>query len=176
MTFHTYHIPYNFVCGRAVGYAYYQPRAFYYSTTTGFNTIDDPYLSGLSITNRMRQKRQHIWSYVAGYRDTGASSANCPCATSKGLDAPKFVGHDFFCESGSPTHQPSSGIPPTHSGIEKAATVVASTAAPVVDHGSSRPCRWKLHLTLRFAGASQLRELLVKELALNSLKSMYSNT
>ena len=101
VTFHTYHIPYNFVCGRAVGYGYYKNAAFYYSTTTGFDTIDDPYLSGLSITNRMCQKRQHIWSYVAGYRDTGASSANCPCASGKGRDAPKFVGSDFFCESGS---------------------------------------------------------------------------
>ena len=100
VVFPTHHIPYNFVCGKAVGYAYYSTYAFYYSTTTGFDTIDDPYLSGLSITNRMYKKRQHIWSYVAGYRDTGASSANCPCASDSGLDAPKFVGSDFFCESG----------------------------------------------------------------------------
>ena len=53
-TVYTYHIPYNFVCGRAVGYGYYQNGAFYYSTITGYKTIDDAYLSGLSITNRSK--------------------------------------------------------------------------------------------------------------------------
>ena len=104
--FHTNQVPYNFVCGKAVGYAYYQPFAFHYTTTTGFRTIDEPYLSGLSITNRMRGKRQHIWSYAAGYRDSGASTANCPCATSAGRAAPSFVGSDVYCESGTRTTAP----------------------------------------------------------------------
>ena len=50
--------------------------------------------------------RSAVW--VAGYRDIGAYAANCPCASGKGRDAPKFVGSDFFCESGShatPTKQ-----------------------------------------------------------------------
>ena len=33
-------------------------------------------------------------------------------------------------------HHPDSGTPPTHSGMAKAATVVASAAIPVVHHGS----------------------------------------
>ena len=37
-------------------------------------------------------------------------------------------------------HHPDSGTPPTHSGMAKAATVVASAAIPVVHRGSSRPC------------------------------------
>ena len=175
-TVYTYHIPYNFVCGRAVGYGYYKNAAFYYSTTTGFNTIDDPYLSGLSITNRMRQKRQHIWSYVAGYCDTVSSSGNCPCASSKGSDAPKFVGSDFFCESGShttPTKQWYTSNPlwdgkGCYSGI-------ASAAIPVVHHGSSRPCLWRLHLTLKSAGARHMQALPVTEQALSNLKFMSSN-
>ena len=108
LTFHTRRIPYNFVCGKAVGYGYYQPHAFHYSTSTGYNTIDDAYLSGLSITNKKRGQRQHIWSYAAGYRESGSSTANCPCAYSAGRAAPSFVGADFFCESGShgtPTKQ-----------------------------------------------------------------------
>ena len=64
-------------------------------------------------------------------------------------------------------HQPSSGTPPTHCGMAKAATVVASAAAPVVHHGSSRPCQYRLHLTLKFAGVSQMG-LLLTELALNN--------
>ena len=101
LTFYTYHIPYNFVCGKAVGYGYYQTFAFHYSTTTGYNTIDDPYLSGLSITNKNQGQRQHIWSYVAGYHESSSSTANCPCAVNAGRAAPSFVDTDFHCESGS---------------------------------------------------------------------------
>ena len=101
LTFHTYHISYNFVCGKAVGYGYYAPCAFHYSTTTGYNTIDDPYLSGLSITNRKQGQRQHIWSYVAGYREFSTHTCNCPCAVNAGRAPPSFVDTDFHCESGS---------------------------------------------------------------------------
>ena len=100
LTFHTYHIPYNFVCGKAVGYQYYVTGAFYYSTFSGYNTIDDAYLSGLSITNQNNGQRQHIWSYAAGLRESSSSTANCPCARYAGRAAPSFVGSDFFCESG----------------------------------------------------------------------------
>ena len=100
LIFHTYRIPYNFVCGKAVGYSYYQTYAFYYGTRSGYNTIDDPYLSGLSITNGKQGQRRHIWSYAAGYRESSSGSYNCPCAVNAGRAAPSFVGKDFFCESG----------------------------------------------------------------------------
>ena len=103
VTFHTYYIPYNFVCGKAVGYGYYATSAFYHSTTTGYNTIDDAYLSGLSITNTKDGLRQHIWSYAVGYGETSSSTSNCPCAVNAGRAAPSFVGSDFHCESGSHT-------------------------------------------------------------------------
>ena len=95
--------PYNFVCGKAVGYGYYATSAFYHSTTTGYNTIDDAYLSGLSITNTKDGLRQHIWSYAAGYGETSSDTSNCPCAVNPGRAAPSFVGSDFHCESGSHT-------------------------------------------------------------------------
>ena len=53
LTVYTYHIPYNFVCGKAVGYRYNAPYAFHYSTSSGYNTIDDAYLSGLSLPTRI---------------------------------------------------------------------------------------------------------------------------
>ena len=103
LIFHTYRIPYIFVCGKAVGYSYYQTCAFRYSTTTGYNTIDGAYLSGLSITNRNQGQHQHIWSYAAGYLDFGNNLCNCPCAFHVDRAAPSFVGCDFYCESG--THR-----------------------------------------------------------------------
>ena len=72
-------------------------------------------------------------------------------------------------------HQPSSGTLQTHSGLAKAATVVASAAIPVVHRGSSRPCLWRLHLTLKSAGARHMQGLPVTERALSNLKFMSSN-
>ena len=106
VTFHTHHVPYNFVCGKAVGYGYYEPCAFHHSTIYGYNTIDDPYLSGLSITNMRREHRQHIWSNAAGCRESVSSTCNCPCAASAGRAAPSFVGSDFHCESGAHSTPP----------------------------------------------------------------------
>ena len=97
VTFHTHHIPYNYVCGRAVGYGYNTTCAFHFSASSGYNTIDDAYLSGLSITNRKRGQRQHIWSYAVGYGYYDTCS--CPCAAYPGRAAPSFVGTDFHCES-----------------------------------------------------------------------------
>ena len=101
LTFHTYHIPYNFVCGRAVGYGYYINVAFHYSTSSEFNTINSAYLSGLSITNQYNRQRSHIWSYAAGQSDSG--TINCPCALNAGRAPPSFVGPDYYCESGTHT-------------------------------------------------------------------------
>ena len=72
-------------------------------------------------------------------------------------------------------HQPTAGTPPTHFGMAKAATVVASAAAPVVHRGSSRPCLQRLRLTLKFAGVSRM-ELLLTNLALNNLKFMCTDS
>ena len=103
LTFHTYHIPYNFVCGKAVGYGYYYNYAFHHSAYSGYNTIDNPYLSGLSITNQYNGQRSHIWSYAAGYRESSSSTFNCPCALNAGRAPPSFVGTDYYCESGAHT-------------------------------------------------------------------------
>ena len=108
LIFHTHHVPYNVVCGKAVGYGYYTNCGFHYSAVSGYNTIDGAYLSGLSISNWKKGQRQHIWSYAAGYRETPSTTHNCPCAAYPGRAAPSFVGHDFYCESGthrSPPHQ-----------------------------------------------------------------------
>ena len=102
LIFHTYRISYNFVCGKAIGYGYYNPAAFRYSSENDYNTIDNAYLSGLSITNRQNGQRQHIWSYAAGFSELNSYSkaVNCPCAAYAGTAAPSFVGTDFHCESG----------------------------------------------------------------------------
>ena len=90
-----YNLNYDFVCGRAVGYAYYAPRAF-----TG-GDIDTSYASGLSITYQRGGKRDHIWTYAAGYREESPSFYNCPCARYPGTRPQSSTNNDYYCESGS---------------------------------------------------------------------------
>ena len=67
--------------------------------------------------------------------------------------------------------QPSSGTPPTHSGMAKAVTVTVGVARILVCHGFGRHCPRSLLLTLNFACASQVG-LTKTKLASNSLNSM----
>ena len=64
------------------------------------NSIDTPYVDGLSITHGT--PCQHIWTYVVGHNDYGGyDNEHCPCAQSPGVDPPSFVGSNYYCESGS---------------------------------------------------------------------------
>ena len=109
VVFPTFNIKYNHVCGRAVGYARYAPYAFYYSVTSSYNTIEQPYVHGLSITYTINDERKHIWTLAGGYTDPGdGGTYNCPCAGGSSYRPPSYVGDNYYCESGSHS-SPSSG-------------------------------------------------------------------
>ena len=108
VVFPTFNIKYNHVCGRAVGYAYGGPLAFFYSVSGSYKSIDQPYVQGLSITYTINDERKHIWSLVGGYSNSGDGTAwNCPCAGGSSYRPPSYVGNDYYCESG--THSTPSG-------------------------------------------------------------------
>ena len=94
-----YQFSYQYVCGRAAGFSYYHPCAFYYYQNHGQNTTDHAYVAGLSITYRPQNGRRHIWTYVGGYLESVSHDYNCPCAANPGASSPPFVGQDFYCES-----------------------------------------------------------------------------
>jgi len=94
----TYGISYNHVCGRVIGYAYNSPDAFH-----GPQTIEDPYVDGVSLTHGSPGARQHIWTFAAGLLENLPANFirfTCPCVG--GTAAPTFIGNDYFCESGNP--------------------------------------------------------------------------
>ena len=97
--FPTHHLSYQYVCGRAAGFSYFHPCAFYYYKRGGQNTIDHAYVSGLSITYGPQNGRNHIWTYAGGYQESFAHDCNCPCAVNPGASSPSFVGQDLYCES-----------------------------------------------------------------------------
>ena len=80
-TFQTQNIQYSQVCGRIKGYQVGQPGAFYLENRGQPQTIDGPYVDGVSLT--YGNPRQHIWTFAAEL-DEGLGSADhfCPCTTS----------------------------------------------------------------------------------------------
>ena len=99
VVFPTHHFSYLHVCGRAVGFSYHHPSAFYHYKYGGQTTINHAYVSGLSITYGCESERTHIWTYVGGLKETPQHTFNCPCAIAPGTLSPPFVGQDFYCES-----------------------------------------------------------------------------
>ena len=98
--FPTHRFSYQHVCGKAVGFSYYHPCAFYSYKYYGQNTINLAYVSGLSITYGPQNGRNHIWTYAGGFQETtDVFDCNCPCAATPGTSSPPFVGQDFYCES-----------------------------------------------------------------------------
>ena len=97
-TYSTYTISYSHVCGRVSGYQYDSADAFL--NQTGPQTIEGPYVDGISLTHGPPGTRQHIWSFAAGLRETPVAMFSCPCVN--GAAAPSYVGNDYFCESGNP--------------------------------------------------------------------------
>ena len=98
--FSTFNISFTEVCGRAIGYQYHSTNAF--NAYSGGRIIDGPYVDGLSITYNDSSVRQHLWTYAAGYGQSGKvrQRGNCPCAVHSGREPPSFVGEHYYCESG----------------------------------------------------------------------------
>ena len=82
-------LQYSHVCGRVLGYQYESPYAF----IGPINSIDSPYVDGVSITHGAPGSRQHVWTFAASY-----SAGFCPCSYDQSI--PTFVGQDYFCETG----------------------------------------------------------------------------
>ncbi|KAL5505669.1 hypothetical protein EMCRGX_G007135 [Ephydatia muelleri] len=52
----------------------------------------------ISITYGAPGKRQHIFTYAAGYMESFSKPSTCPC--NGGTSPPAYVGSDYYCESG----------------------------------------------------------------------------
>ena len=99
--YHSTDRQYSRVCGRVIGYQFATPGAFQHHENS--NNID---LDGINITHGANH--DHIWSYVAGYRNSSQHSGNCPCFNNndQGTNPPSSIGDNYYCESGNPTNGP----------------------------------------------------------------------
>ena len=94
--FPTFNYQYTHVCGRAVGFSYHRPCAFVYSFR---NSLNEAYVSGLSITHGAPGNRTHIWTYAGGFQEAVPNNCNCPCAKSPGRIPPEYLTNAYYCES-----------------------------------------------------------------------------
>ena len=98
---------YQQVCGRIIAYQIGDPGAFVGSVRDGRNSIEQQYITGLSLTHGAAGARQHIWSFAAYSTQRSASdfTRSCDCA-SPSQEWPyqsfidSFVGNDYFCDTG----------------------------------------------------------------------------
>ena len=111
VVFPTQNNQYAQVCGRIKGYQVGQPGAFYLENTGNPQTIDGPYVDGVSLTYGNPQ--QHIWTFAAELdegHELGSADHYCPCTMSSFhnqdiITVPSFVGNNYFCETGVPPGQ-----------------------------------------------------------------------
>ena len=94
--FSTNGISYQRVCGRARGYQKGDTIAFY-GEGYDSDTIDEDYVSGLSITYSSNP-RQHIWTFASGLGERTYQIYSCPCTSTAGYSPPSFVGNNYYCE------------------------------------------------------------------------------
>ena len=66
--FSTQGIQYSQVCGRIIGYQFGGTQAFRYVIEGNPQTINDPYVDGVSLT--YGSPRQHIWTFAAAIDET----------------------------------------------------------------------------------------------------------
>ena len=102
-TFSTQGVRYEKVCGKVIGYQYYQPYGFGPSRFTP--GINQTYVDGVSLTHGSPQ--QHVWTFADATDETHEPNhdhVTCPCLhpslTFTGV-IPGFVGEDYYCETGS---------------------------------------------------------------------------
>ena len=86
------------MCGRARGYHKGDPGAFYGSNPDDRKTIDEDYVSGLSITYSSNP-HQHIWTFTSSHSEAIQNQHSCPCTNTAAFPPPSFVGSSYYCES-----------------------------------------------------------------------------
>ena len=100
-------VQYSRVCGKIIGYQQGAPDAFRPYISGEQRTIDSYYVDGISLTHRT-SPRKHIWTFVAAlHEDNPEPSSVCPCTNTRNSPppaVPDFIGHDYFCDTGSENH------------------------------------------------------------------------
>ena len=101
-------LDYSKVCGKIIGYQIGSTDAFlYWGSRNEHTSIEETYVDGVSLTHG--NPRQHIWTFASANDEPATNKkAVCSCtnpiAYSEATPPPPYVGHDYFCDTGSTGH------------------------------------------------------------------------
>ena len=100
VTYHTYGIPYQRVCGRVLAYQVGSPNGFFAYHLDGSLSLSEAYVDGVSLSWGSSPKN-HIWTFAAvantSIRDV---SFNCPGEWPLPSElGPGFVDRHYFCDA-----------------------------------------------------------------------------
>ena len=152
-------LSYSHVYRRIIGYQNGYPIASYYYDFYNYNTLDTPYIFGVSLTHGQNPRNHIIWSFVGAADETTSSpSFICPCINlninPSSTRIPSFIGSDYFCDTALSTHYTNYVfILVIHYGMEKGvaqlipAVQVQVSVATTAHHGSSKTCHLSLLMT-----------------------------
>ena len=90
---------YSQVCGRVTGYQVDSTDAISSYHGSNHNNLNGDYVDGVSITRG--SPRQHVWTLMAAYSETGIGISHCPCSIGNTRPIQSFIGSHYFCESAS---------------------------------------------------------------------------
>ena len=99
---------YSSVCGRILAYQRGLAYAFFNVFAYNLGTIEEAYLSGVSLTHGPEGSRQHIWSFAGARYEQDPNyytSVNCPCTNTNifwPYQLPLFINNNYFCDTGNP--------------------------------------------------------------------------
>ena len=95
---------YSKVWGQVHAYQRGSSSAFYNSIVLGQTSIEDAYISGISLTHGEPGQRKHIWTFAGAVAENYTSSSYaCPCTNTDYIwqhEIPSFIGENYFCDSG----------------------------------------------------------------------------
>ena len=108
VTYSVHNRTYSSVCGRILAYQRGYSAALYAALLIRLNTIEEPYLSGVSLTHGPAGSRKHIWSFVGTEYEQSQSYRTyytCSCTNTNvswTRQVPSFINNDYFCDTGNP--------------------------------------------------------------------------
>ena len=93
---------YSYVHGRIIAYQNGYPIAYYFSNY-GYNSIDQAYVFGVSLTHGQNPQK-HIWTFAGATDETSRNPTfKCPCINSNinpsSITISSFIGNDYFCDT-----------------------------------------------------------------------------
>ena len=118
----TANLAYSRICGRITAYQVGTTNAFHRRSPSNSANLNFNYVDGVSLTHGT--PREHIWTFASaldkGGNFTPSLMSYCPCQniSSEALNdiVPSFVGHDYFCDSGSEEYDQDTDLGLTHYG------------------------------------------------------------